>query len=122
MILTVAQQQLIRSALVGTALQPIATRQQRLAIRQICAQVGPECEPEKLLIAFKSALVEAANERHLTYGIERNAMLSHLVSIFIEELYASANGENIPQIAPRNAQLATAPRLILEGDSPAAHL
>lgn len=45
-------------------------------------------EPEHLLIAFKSAIVEAANMVGMRPGSERSALLDRLVSVFIEELYS----------------------------------
>ena len=44
-------------------------------------------EPEDFLIAFKLAVVEAANDVGIPPGPERNDFLSRLVSVYIEEFY-----------------------------------
>jgi len=78
-------------------------------------------EPEKFLIAFKIALVEAANAQGIPHGAERTAMLSRLVSVFIDELYSAGNGKGI--LGMRQGEgLATEPRLSRENDSPGARL
>ena len=59
-----------------------------MVLRQICS--GPErmsFEPEDFLIAFKLALVEAANDVGMEPGPERNDFLSRLVTVYIEEFY-----------------------------------
>jgi hypothetical protein len=64
------------------------TLEQRSALRQICS--GPErnsFEPEDFLIAFKLALVDAADEVGIKPGPERNDFLSRLVTVYIEELF-----------------------------------
>jgi len=48
--------------------------------------------PEDFLIAFKLALVDAANEVGIKPGPERNDFLSRLVSVYIEEFFRSAVG------------------------------
>jgi hypothetical protein len=66
------------------------THEQRSALRQICS--GPErmtFEPEDFLIAFKLALVDAANEVGIKPGPERNDFLARLVTVCIEEFYRS---------------------------------
>jgi len=66
------------------------TLEQRSVLRQICA--APErvaFEPEDFLIAFKLALVDAADEVAIKLGPERNDFLSRLVSAYIEEFYRS---------------------------------
>ena len=64
------------------------TPEQRLALRQICS--APErmsFAPEDFLIAFKLALVDAANEVGIKPGPQRNDLLSRLVTVCIEEFY-----------------------------------
>lgn len=59
-----------------------------MVLRQICS--APErmsFEPEDFLIAFKLALVDAANDVGMAPGPERNDFLSRLVSAYIEEFY-----------------------------------
>ena len=66
------------------------TLEQRSVLRQICA--APErvaFEPEDFLIAFKLALVDAANQVGIKPGPERNDFLSRLVTVYIEEFYRS---------------------------------
>ena len=88
--LTAAQIQLIRDAIKGNELSPFVTAEQRAAIRAVCADTATNGKAEKFLIAFKSALVDAANEMDVPHGPERDARLSRLVSVFIDELYAKA--------------------------------
>jgi hypothetical protein len=64
------------------------TYEQRMVLRQICS--APErmsFEPEDFLIAFKLAIVDAANDVGMPPGPERNDFLSRLVSVYIEEFY-----------------------------------
>ena len=66
------------------------TPEQRSALRHICS--APErmtFEPEDFLIAFKLALVDAANELGIKPGPERNDLLSRLVTVYIEEFFRS---------------------------------
>jgi hypothetical protein len=71
------------------------TPEQRSVLRQICS--APERRtfaPEDFLIAFKLALVDAANEAGIKPGPERNDFLSRLVTVYIEEFYRNpADGE-----------------------------
>ena len=71
------------------------TLEQRSALRQICS--APErlsYEPEDFLIAFKLALVDAANEVGIKPGPERNNFLARLVTVYIEEFFRSpASGD-----------------------------
>ena len=69
------------------------THEQRMALRQICS--APErigFEPEDFLIAFKLALVDAANDVGIPPGPDRNDFLARLVSVYIEEFYRSPVG------------------------------
>jgi hypothetical protein len=66
------------------------TLEQRSVLRQICS--APErlsFEPEDFLIAFKLALVDAANEVGIKPGPDRNDFLSRLVTVYIEEFFRS---------------------------------
>ena len=68
--------------------QGSVTVEQRSALRQICS--APErmnFEPEDFLIAFKLALVDAANDVGIKPGPDRNDFLSRLVTVYIEEFY-----------------------------------
>ncbi len=71
--------------------------EQRLVLRQICS--APErktFEPEDFLIAFKLALVDAANELRIPPGPDRNDYLSRLVSVCIEEFYRNpTSGDSV---------------------------
>ena len=73
--------------------------EQRSVLRQICS--APErkyFEPEDFLIAFKLALVDAANDVGIKPGPERNDFLSRLVSVYIEEFYRfPSNGDGASQ-------------------------
>jgi len=74
--------------------------EQRSVLREICS--APErkhFEPEDFLIAFKLALVDAANDVGIPPGPERNDFLSRLVSVYIEEFYrfpSSGDGPSKP--------------------------
>ncbi len=120
MTLTIAHQELLRNALKENSARPIVTPEQRAAIRQICIETVHGAEPEKLLIAFKIALVQAAEDAGIPFGLERSAIVSGLVSVFIEELYAAGNEEQIESVGRDTP--ASAPRIILKDDSPDAHL
>jgi hypothetical protein len=77
----------------GTALRAQSDRGaaafgQRQAIRELCLSCRPLGQsPEDVLIAFKAALIETANDDGMAYGPERSELLSRLVTVFIEELY-----------------------------------
>jgi hypothetical protein len=61
---------------------------QRQAIRELCKSItGSTQRPEQLLIGFKEALSEAANDARIRPGPERTETLSRIVTVFIEELY-----------------------------------
>jgi hypothetical protein len=88
-------QELLQSALGGRALESVVTSEQRDVIRRICA--APErqtFEPEDFLIAFKLALVEAANAARIPPGPDRNDFLARLVSVYIEEFYRVPQGKD----------------------------
>jgi hypothetical protein len=85
--LTPAQLLLIRSAVATSQIDVFATPKQRAFISDVCAQAPTECDREKFLIAFKSAVVEATNELAIPFGSQRDEMIDRLISIFIGELY-----------------------------------
>ena len=97
----------LRDSLRGSG-SKIVTAEQRRVIRQICA--APErwtYTPEDFLIAFKLALVDAANAANVPAGPDRNDLMAKLVSVYIEEFYRSPGGAKIspdskgpPEIAP----------------------
>jgi hypothetical protein len=61
---------------------------QRAAIRQICSTPERErFESEDFLIAFKLAIVDAANDVGIPPGPDRNDFLARLVTVYIEEFY-----------------------------------
>jgi hypothetical protein len=90
------------------ASESIVTSEQRAVIRGICS--APErhsFEPEDFLIAFKLALVDAANAVGIPHGPERNDFLARLVSVYIEEFYRfpqggepSKNSDGEERVAP----------------------
>lgn len=94
MALSNAQRRLLRHAFQsGAALQSgsengSAAFGQRQALRELCLTCRASGHsPEHLLIAFKTALIETADETGIAYGPQRSDLLSRLVSVFIEELY-----------------------------------
>jgi hypothetical protein len=88
--LTSAQLLLIRSAVANDEPGVFVTPEQRRFIREVCTQASVECDREKFLIAFKFAVVEAANELEVPYGSHRDSMIDRLISVFIGELYDEA--------------------------------
>ena len=81
-------------ALGGRASESIVSSEQRAVIRRICS--APErqsFEPEDYLIAFKLALVDAANDAGILPGPDRNDLLAKLVSVYIEEFYRPTNSD-----------------------------
>ena len=98
----------LTDALRGSDARKSVTAEQRRVIRQICA--APErwtYTPEDFLIAFKLALVDAANAANIPASPDRNDLLAKLVSVYIEEFYRSPGGAKIspdstgaPEIAP----------------------
>lgn len=75
----------------------VVTLEQRAVIRRLCS--APErltFEPEDFLIAFKLAIVDAANAAKIPPGPERTDFLARLVSVYIEEFYrAPQSGESL---------------------------
>lgn len=114
--LTDDHKQLIRSTLKGRTADSRVTAEQRAAIRLICVEVMPIPEPERFLRAFVDELVQAADAERIAYGVERDAMLSQIVSIFVDELHASAEDGPL-ELGLRRETPASAPRLILDNDS-----
>lgn len=90
-----SHQELLRTALRRSVSAGSVTSEQRTVIRAICrAPERHRFEPEDFLIAFKLALVDAANAVGISPGPERNDFLARLVSVYIEEFYRypPANG------------------------------
>jgi len=86
--LPASHQESLRRALVGRSDDVVVSSEQRAVIRQICS--SPErhrFEPEDFLIAFKLAIVDAANEVGIPPSPDRNEFLARLVTIYIEEFY-----------------------------------
>ncbi len=121
--LTVAQQQLIRAALQARDGSRLVSPTQRSAIRDLCASVRHEREREKLLIEFKIALASAANDERIPYGPERSDAVSHLVSVFIDELYRiDGDGGRVSDATTTKRAGAGESRLSMENDSRDARL
>jgi len=82
-----AQRHLLRNALCSGESAGL-TSAQRQTVREIRIALGHWAKkPEQLLVAFKSALNDVANEAKLPLGQERSALMDRFVSAFIEELY-----------------------------------
>ena len=109
--------ELLRGILKARTVDSKINAGQRTTIRAICAEVMPVPQPERLLRSFVDALVQAADLERVAYGVERDAILSQLVSIFVDELHSCAGDETL-ELGLRRETPATAPRLILDGDSP----
>jgi hypothetical protein len=68
------------------------TSEQRAVIREICrAPERGQYAPEDFLIAFKLAIVEAANAARIAPSPERNDLLAALVSVYIDEFYLASS-------------------------------
>ena len=82
-----AQRHLLRNALCSGESAGL-TSAQRQTVREIRIALGHWAKkPEQLLVAFKRALNDVANEAKLPLGQERSALTDRFVSAFIEELY-----------------------------------
>ena len=87
-LLTHAQRVLLKSALTNGANVDSVSESQRQVIREICSAAGDLAQrPERLLIAFKALLNEAATDANIPLGSERSVVFDRLVTVFIEELY-----------------------------------
>lgn len=89
-LLTHAQLVLLKSALAEGVTPESVSASQRAAIREICNAAGDRPQrPERLLIAFKALLNEAATDASVPLGSERSVLFDRFVTAFIEELYRS---------------------------------
>jgi hypothetical protein len=85
------------------------TAEQRAVIREICS--APErahYAPEDFLIAFKLAIVEAANTARIPASPERNDLLAALVTVYIDEFYRASNDGDAVRLHDRQ-EIAPAP-------------
>jgi hypothetical protein len=112
----------IRRLLKGRMAASRIDADQRATIRQICAEVMPVAEPSTLLRAFVDALVLAADAERIAFGVERDALLSQLVSVFVDELHACTDDGHPLDLGLRRETPASAPRLILDSDSASTSL
>src|ERR671937_139572 len=120
--LTDDHKQIIRATLKGRTADSRISAEQRAAIRRICVEVMPVAEPERFLRAFVDTLVQAADAERIAYGVERDAMLTKIVSIFVDELHACTEDGSTLDLGLRREPPATAPRLILDNDSSSTSL
>ena len=85
--LTDTQRHLLRNALRSSEGAGLTSAQLQ-TVREIRIALGHRAKkPEQLLVAFKGALNDVANEAKLPLGQERSALMDRFVSAFIEELY-----------------------------------
>ena len=85
--LTDTQRHLLRNSL-RSADGAGLTSAQRQTVREIRIALGHRAKkPEQLLVAFKRALNDVANDAKLPLGQERNSLMDRFVSAFIEDLY-----------------------------------
>jgi hypothetical protein len=86
--LTTIQHELVKDALYSASRGRLVTSRQRLFLSAICSAPDRENHtPEEFLVAFKSALHNAAVDARIPFGPDREEILSALVSAFIEELF-----------------------------------
>jgi hypothetical protein len=77
---------------------------QLVAIRELCAQMRSLGEREHILNALTVALVEIANETMIPCGIYRSELLTTLVGVFADELFARQTIASSPRsIEPTRA-------------------
>jgi hypothetical protein len=87
--LSPSHRELLENALKGAHKQLVVTAQMRSAIKEICAAREKLAhEHEDSLIAFKLAIVDAANAAKIRPSPERNDLLAKLVTIYIEQYYS----------------------------------
>ena len=115
--LTDKHKELLRITVKGRTADSKIESEKRLAIRQICAELMPSAEPERVLRAFVDALVQIADAERIPYGVERDAMLSQVVGIFVDEHHACADDDSPLELGLRRETPASAPRLILDSES-----
>jgi hypothetical protein len=83
--------EMLTAALRATRARKSVTAEQRVVISRICSSAERwNYSPEDFLIAFKLAIVDAANAAGLPAGPDRNDLLAKLVSVYIDEFYRSA--------------------------------
>jgi hypothetical protein len=94
------ERKLIASAIAGNEIETSVTPEQRALICELCEQSRLEGHhSERLLVAFKAGLSRAATELHVPAGPDRNALISRLVSVFIQEFYGgvtAARTDDLP--------------------------
>lgn len=82
------QSDLVKSAVKDLYVRGAITSGQRSAVVEICAWSERwNHTPEQLLIAFKYAMYDAADNANIPHGGEREDLLARLVSVFIEALF-----------------------------------
>lgn len=117
-----SHQELLRIVLGGASEGVVVSPEQRAAIRQICsAPERHEFEPEEFLIAFKLAIVDAANDVGIPPSPARNEFLARLVTAYIEEYYRAplADGNRIERLGGQSFSAGGA--LLAITDSDGAH-
>lgn len=88
--LTPIQREQLKSTLSDTRPRISVTARQRAVLIEICsASERFGHTPEQLLVAFKDALYEAADQANIPHGGDRDELMARLVSAFIEELFRS---------------------------------
>jgi hypothetical protein len=86
--LTPTERERVKAALGDTMSYRTVTPRQRAALMEICSGEDRwNYPPEHVLVAFKAALSDAADQSGIPHGGERDDLLSSLVSAFIEELF-----------------------------------
>ena len=107
--LPASYQELLRKVL-GDGTGGSVTEAQRAALRDIC--LAPErasSTPEDFLIAFKLALVDAANDVGMPPGPERSYLLAMLVTAYIKEFFRVPRDSPAPKRADGQEHSAPGP-------------
>ncbi|HVD59902.1 MAG TPA: hypothetical protein VNC11_03455 [Gemmatimonadaceae bacterium] len=89
--LTAAERRLVQTVLFMRTGRRRISPEQRSILFQICSSsTRHSCAPEEFLVAFKHAIFGEADAMGIPLGIERNDLISDLISALIEEMYKPA--------------------------------
>ncbi len=89
--LTAAERRLVHTVLWMRTGGPRLSPEQRAILFDICSSSTRHSNPaEEFLVAFKQALFDEADALAIPLGMERNEMISNVISVLIEEMFNPA--------------------------------